>query len=345
MGQVAGLNFRHSGSALCAYDFDQDGDKDMLLGDLASPGIINLTNGGSASQAWMTASESGFPSNNIPVQIPYFVSPFMLDINHDGIDDFVAGSNFTGFSENVDVAWYYINNGNSNFNLQETGLFVSDMLDFGSVSKPTFFDYNADGKIDILIGTSGYFTTEGKWDPRLILLENTGTAESPQFVVADGDYLGFSAYASVPNWEFAPAAGDLDGDGDTDLLIGDRNGQLFYLENTAGPGNQAVYATPVYPYQDIAVGSTSTPVLIDLNGDALLDIVCGERLGNNDTGGRCSNLNYFQNVGSVGNPQFIADVAQAPNTQCFGRVLFGLTPGIPDHSAPAFAQTPMACAW
>ena len=337
------LQPRHSGSTSFAFDVDGDGDQDLLLGDLSSARIKLLINGGTADQAWITSVDDAFPSADVPVQIPFFVAPFVLDINHDGVDDIIAASNNTGFSENYDVTWYYRNDvtgGVGEYHLEETALFVSEMVDYGSDAKPTFFDYDADGLDDIIIGTGGFYTTEGTRDARLILLRNIGTATEPAFEVVDEDYQGFSAFSSIPTWEFAPTSGDIDKDGDTDLLVGERNGGLFFLENVAGSGEPAVFNSPVYPYANINVGTSSTPSCVDLNGDGLLDIVCGERIGNNDNEGRCSNLNYFQNIGSPGNPQFIADPSQSPNTQCLGRVIFNTNPALPEYSAPCFVSTP-----
>jgi hypothetical protein len=90
---------------------------------------------------------------------------------------------------------------------------------------------------------------------------------------------------------------------------------------------------------NIAVGVSATPQIVDINGDGLNDLVIGERTGNADGNGRCSNLNYFENIGTSGAASFNGDPTAAPNTQCFGRVLFDIQIGLPQFSTPAIVRT------
>jgi hypothetical protein len=59
------------------------------------------------------------------------------------------------------------------------------------------------------------------------------------------------------------------------------------------------------------IGNNAKPAVFDVNGDGLRDIVIGEV--NNE-------LNYFQNVGTPGSPDFIAGAGNLPNTRNLGKV-------------------------
>ena len=56
---------------------------------------------------------------------------------------------------------------------------------------------------------------------------NTGTSVTPAF----GAPVQL-AITSPAQFQSAPALGDLDGDGDLDIVVGDGHGQLFTIANT-----------------------------------------------------------------------------------------------------------------
>ncbi len=92
-----------------------------------------------------------------------------------------------------------------------------------------------------------------------------------------------------------------------DALIGEAFGNLFYAENRAGEGQPFQFNTATFGYQNIDVGQSSRPQIIDMNRDGLADLVIGERNGN---------LNYFENIGTTNNPIFPED----PTNNFFGKV-------------------------
>jgi len=306
---------RHPGSSLVTFDSDGDGDLEVLIGDVDFPKITFLFNGGTAANAYMTWQDTAFPGNNIPVHIPVFPAPFILDLDNDGKEDFLVAPNQLGGTPNYEVLWFYKNvhtPENPEFELVQKDALTDEMLDFGAGSHPVFLDYNVDGLMDILVGTDGYYD-EGftsSRDPRLVLLLNTGTKTDPAFELADDDFLEFSQYGST-TWNFAPALGDLDKDGDKDLLVGEQDGKVFFAENTGGAGNPMQFGPVQANWKGIDVGLNSHPAVADLNRDGLPDLIIGERNGN---------FNYFPNTGTAGAPNFQPDPAQAPNNQLLGNV-------------------------
>jgi hypothetical protein len=305
------VNNRHPGSTLVTFDADNDGDLEIAIGDINYGKINFLTNGGTPQSAWMIEQDSDFPAYDVPVNIPVFPVPFILDLDNDGKDDFLAAPNNVGGTPNYEVVWFY-----RNVNTQEEPIFelvrknalVDEMLDFGGWTHPVFLDIDADGLMDLLVGTDGYYDESlvNNRDPRLVLLRNIGTQTEPAFDLIDDDFLDMSQYSNE-TWNFAPAAGDLDNDGDTDLLIGEQDGRLFFFENVAGAGNPAQFAPIQFNWMGIDVGQNSHPAIADLNRDGKPDLVVGERNGN---------FNYFENTGTAEAPFFTTD----PTNPLFGNV-------------------------
>ena len=302
----------HGGSAICTFDNDNDGDKELLLGDLIFPKIIYAENGGNKDNAWMTSQDTVYPSFDVPVDIPNFPAPYCLDANNDGAMDLLISPNQAETTPDVETVWLYENEGTNqqpDFHFKQRDFIAETMLDFGTGAIPAFADVNADGLMDIVIGN------RREWDSifqtsYLVLMLNTGTETEPEYEVIDRDWLELKQY-NGETWAFAPAFGDLDDDGDEDLLIGNRQGFIHFFENTAGAGSPMQFAPPQFQWKNINVGTYSTPFIHDVNKDGLKDLIIGERLGT---------VNYFQNIGTTGNPEFHPTEEEAPNNHFFGEI-------------------------
>lgn len=308
-GIFAGRGTLHAGSTTLTIDIDGDGDKDILLGDVAYPNLTLLVNAGNKNKAFMTSQDATFPTYNLPAQLPVFPAPFSLDVDNDGKKDLIASYNATS-GEDIEVAWLYKNISNTNVvTLRREGInFLGDaMLDQGSMSAPALVDYNADGLMDVVVGAV-HFTTLTTHSA-LVLYQNIGTTSNPMFKIVNSDYLSFSQFNQTTL--LSPTFGDLDGDGDDDLLVGEVGGQLFFVENMAGMGNPLNFGEIQTNYKKIDVGGASAPMIFDADKDGLADIVVGEQNGN---------LNFIKNIGQTNQPDFDKNHETAPNNGFWGGV-------------------------
>ena len=301
----------HLTLTLMVYDEDQDGDMEAVVGSATTTGFTKLINNGPTSTAFMTEVQTSFPSYDVPVDIRSYPTAFYLDIDNDSISEFLASPNQVENGEDMESVWLYKNVGPANqvtWERQQTDFLVKDMIDLGSHSAPAFIDYNADGLMDMVVGTGGQWL----WTDRgsLALFENTGTPSAPTFSLVDNNWLGFSDFNNLLS-NFTPTFGDLDNDGDQDLLAGSYSGELIYVKNEGGAGNPVDFGTPVMGWNSILVGKKTAPQIADLNRDGLMDLLIGERAGN---------LNFMPNIGSVGDPQFSAIHELAPNVEFFGEI-------------------------
>jgi hypothetical protein len=297
----------HAGSTILALDLTGNGVKDLVLGDITYNNMVMLTNGGTTTSSGITSYITDFPSNSVPVDLTVFPAAYVMDVDNDGLKDLLVAPNNPNTSENIDNIWLYRNTGAGNipvFTYQHNTFLQDGMIDAGERSYPVFFDEDGDGLEDIVIGNFGYFTSSGNYSSRIMLMRNTGTTGTPAFEVVTDDYLDLSLFDFNGIY---PAFGDLDNDGDKDMLAGDEEGHLHYFRNDGGAGNPADFVLVGPNYKDIDIGQSAKPQLIDVDRDGLTDLLIGERSGT---------VNFFQNIGS---PE-VADFSTNPTNELFGNV-------------------------
>ena len=169
------------------------------------------------------------------------------------------------------------------------------MIDVGKGANPVFFDYNNDGLKDIIIGNYGYHQNNDNPISSLALLENIGTLSDPKFNLVDRDWLSLSnlnlnTTLNLPALNLSPTFGDLDNDGQDEMVIGDADGKLHYFDHQ---NNNFIITNP--NFFNIDVGYFAQPEITDVNRDGLMDLIIGEQSGT---------INYFQNRGSLINQVF-----------------------------------------
>ncbi len=308
---------RHGGTTLWPLDNEKDGDWDVLISESHSDYMSLLNNTGDSAFAHISWVDTLWPSCNTPVKLPYFPAAFRLNGDNDGEEDIVIAPNFGGQSLDAEnVLLYRYSSGNCNYQLYSDSFLTHNMLDLGTDSKAVFFDYNADGLMDIVCGNYYKYNPVVAAASQVALFENTGTLTAPKFEMVTDDFAGLSVYhTNAGTLALSPAFGDLDGDDKADMVVGDANGDLHYFKNS-GNGLNA-FAVMTEPYFDsLHVNGFGSPFIYDFNGDSLNDLVIGRKDGK---------LSYFQNYGSTNAPEFRRDSVNS----FFGEVdvRLGLTDG------------------
>ena len=281
----AGAGSWHGANTLALADYDVDGDQDLFWGDFFEQGLLLIENRGSCAVPNLRTEPVRFPVNE-PVLTSGYNAPTFGDVDADGDLDLlmgVIGGAFVPARTAADNLYYLEQTGPKVFEVRQRQFLSS--IDVGSESVPALLDLDGDGDLDLLLAN--------KIDPgaletsKVYVLENIGSARRPSFQLRKPlDITG--------DFHLSPSAGDLDGDGDQDLVVGNWKDRVMYYRNE---GSRSV---PRFVLADSALvrltrGSNTLPSLGDLDGDGDLDLVVGEGSGA---------LNYYRNIGSRAAPSF-----------------------------------------
>jgi len=297
---------RHTGSTLLLTDMDNNGVKDLLLGDVDYPQLVYLHNDGTEEDAYIDSYELEFPDPSNPSWIYSMPAAALIDVNNDNKKDLLASPFDPNpfVTQNHRSAWMYLNNGSNEFpswSIDTKGFLQEDMIDMGSGAYPVFADINLDGLQDLVIGNYGYY--EGSWYDeymtlyseyagRMAVFLNSGDAENPVFEFVTDNFGHIHEMNILGPY---PAFGDIDSDDDADMIVGRGDGKLMFYRNCSCLGNPEDFELEDTNYMSIDVGEFSTPFIFDMDEDGLLDLIIGERGGN---------INYYRNTGDEYEPEF-----------------------------------------
>jgi hypothetical protein len=277
--------FRHRGATMLVNDFTGDGLVDILLADVDYPGLTLLVNGGNNENAVMISQDTTFPSNDVQVKLFSMPSATLIDVNNDGLKDLLVSPFDPNYlvTENESSIWLYLNTGTNElpvFRLETKEFLQNQMIDHGSGAYPILYDIFGNGKKDLIVGNAGTYvrswyiglTLHSEHISQLAYYERIDNENELAFQLMDNDLAGLS---SLKLRGLIPAIGDISGNGLPDLLVGNENGKLIFVEQSS-PNQWTIQSQN---YLDINVGSWSSPQLFDVDEDETTDLVIGSRNG------------------------------------------------------------------
>jgi len=276
---------RHGANTMALADVDSDGDVDMFWGDFFEAGLLFIENVGTCEAPNLRVEPRPFPIDD-PIQTSGYNAPTFGDADGDGDLDLlmgVLGGAYNANTTTADNLLMFSQGEDGSFTL-ETRRFISQ-IDVGSESVPSLVDLDGDGDLDLLVGNK--IDPENLSNSRVFRFDNVGTGAAPRFR-AVGELALEGAYHN------APAFGDLDGDGDLDMLLGTWRKEMRLLWNE-GSVTAPRFVLADSAFVELTRGSNATPALADFDGDGDLDLIAGESSGA---------LNYYENVGSATAPAF-----------------------------------------
>jgi len=323
---------RHTGGTTAMFDLDNNGLKDLIIGDVSANSLTAImlveSSTGQDSASFVHYDFPATFGNGFPADLVTFLGSYFIDVNNDQVLDLVVSPNADNDALDQQSLLLYLNEGSNtvpSFVRVQDDFLQNGMIDLGVGAYPSAGDVDGDGLIDLVVANRKRFNLNESFTSRLYFFKNVGTASSPSFDLVDVNLL------DIPSLQWsnvAPALGDLDGDGDADLLVGDLDGVLHRFMNSSQGGSISFELQPA-PLNNSAgeiidVGQSATPQIFDVDADGKNDLLVGCLNGS---------VFYYRNAGTAAAPVF------EWQTDSLGQVVALSLLGIQGKSVPCMMRS------
>ncbi len=270
-------------NASAVADMDGDADLDLMIGVLG--GAFNPNTTSADNLFYFERRDDGIYEQRSTRYLDGFDTGSesvvsMGDLDGDGDLDMLVGNKLDPMAQQIGRIYHLENVGT----MGAPAFAMRDTLDLGGAYhlSPGLVDLDSDGDLDLALGT---------WNDDLLYFRNDGSRTTPNWVrIGEGPLVELTRGSHS-----APEFGDVDGDGDLDLLVGESSGEINHFENVGTPTDPR-FELVTDKLEGIDVGRRAVPRLIDMDGDGDLDLLVGQ-----ETGGAA----LFRNDGSISAPLWV----------------------------------------
>ncbi|MBM4464662.1 MAG: VCBS repeat-containing protein [Chloroflexi bacterium] len=318
---LCGLNWTHPALA----DLDGDGDLDLVIGE-RSGRLIHFRNDGGSTGGFLPASWTFVTDGFAGVDTGDWAAPAFADLDGDGDLDLLVGTGqgkVAFYRRDPGDTWTLVNaaylsvdgwnaapafadlDGDGDLDLLVG--YIESASDQGRLSffrcggtdstptwtlvtaqyagivangsaLPAFSDLDGDGDLDLLVGQGG----------RIAHYRNDGPPTNPAWALVTSNFANIGGSSAI-----SPVFGDLDGDGDKDLLTGEHWGRIAFYRRDGSAWT--FISNDFFPFD---LDGDSAPALADWDNDGDLDLLLGQAHGN---------IYKYTNIGSATNPNWRPD--------------------------------------